>query len=182
MLFRSINESVDRINKLIENLLRFSRLSNDETKPVNIGKLIDSIVEMEKSFIDQENINIVNIFKSQYSEEVVINEGVIRMVIQNLIRNSIDSFSDIDREEKTIILSSIVGIDKLNLKISDNGSGIDKGKIDSIFDPFYTTKENGTGLGLYIVSTEIANNNGTISVESEIDKGTAFEIVLPITR
>ena len=101
---------------------------------------------------------------------------------QNLIRNSIDSFSGIDREEKTIILSSIVGIDKLNLKISDNGSGIDKGKIDSIFDPFYTTKENGTGLGLYIVSTEIANNNGTISVESEIDKGTAFEIVLPITR
>jgi len=64
--------------------------------------------------------------------------------------------------------------------IADNGCGIEKTELDNIFDPFYSTKENGTGLGLYIISTEISNNGGKITVESNPGEGTAFEIILPI--
>ncbi len=68
----------------------------------------------------------------------------------------------------------------LNIKISDNGCGIEKEIIEDIFNPFYSTKEKGTGLGLYVISTEIFNNDGKISVESNPGDGTEFDIILPI--
>ena len=60
--------------------------------------------------------------------------------------------------------------------------GIDKEIIRNVFDPFYSTKENGTGLGLYIVNTEVENNNGTISVSSVKGEGTMFDVTLPVLR
>ena len=104
------------------------------------------------------------------------------MVVQNLLKNAIDSFSGMEIERKRINLYAEFLEDRLLLKISDNGCGIEREKLDKIFDPFFSTKDSGTGLGLYIVSTEVENNNGKISVESERGKGTSFDIVLPIVR
>lgn len=175
-----INDSVNRINKLIENLLRFSKLSNDETKLVNIESVVNLIIDLERKNIEEKGIKITSSIISNNTKRVMINEDVLRMVLINLINNSIDSFGGIKREEKHIYLEIKIVKDSLNIRIEDNGSGIEKAKVDNIFDPFYSTKENGTGLGLYILSTEISNNDGRISVESNLGEGTRFDIILPI--
>lgn len=175
-----INDSVNRINKLIENLLRFSKLSNDETKLVNIESLVNLIIDLEKKNIEEKGIKIISSIIDNNAKRVMINEDVFRMVLINLINNCIDSFGGVEREDKHIYLEIKIKEDSLNIRIEDNGSGIEKTKIDNIFDPFYSTKENGTGLGLYILSTEISNNDGSISVESNLGEGTKFNIILPI--
>jgi signal transduction histidine kinase len=78
----------------------------------------------------------------------------------------IDSF----QESKSILWAE--------LKVSDTGCGIDRDKIDRIFDPFYTTKDTGTGLGLSIVYKIVQDSGGVISAESEPGKGTVFSLYL----
>lgn len=177
-----INDSVNRINNLIENLLRFSKLSNDEIKLVNIEKFLYSIVELEKNNLDQKEVKLVINYEGDKNTEVLINEDVLRMVVLNLINNSVDSFQGLNNPNKIINLSVKVVGENLKVKISDNGSGIEPSIIENIFDPFYSTKEKGTGLGLYILSTEINNNNGKITVESSEKSGTSFHVELPIKR
>jgi nitrogen-specific signal transduction histidine kinase len=175
-----INDSVARINKLVENLLRFSKLSNDETKSVNIENLLNLILELEEKNIEQNGIKIITSFTGKSSKQVFINEDVLRMLLLNLINNSIDSFKGVDREEKEIDIRMNIEEDYLRIEVMDNGCGIEKKKLENIFNPFYSTKENGTGLGLYIISTEISNNDGRIWVESNLGEGTKFDIILPI--
>lgn len=175
-----INNSINRINNLIENLLRFSRLSNDEKELINIKSLIDSIVDVEKHNIEGKGIKISRSFMFSSENKVLINTDVVRMVLVNLINNSIDSFEDIEKEDKNISLKINMVENHLKIRIADNGCGIQTEKLDKIFDPFFSTKESGTGLGLYIISTEITNNNGKISVDSSLGEGTVFDIVLPI--
>lgn len=177
-----INDSVNRINDLIENLLRFSRLSNDQTKLVNVEDLVNSIIDVERDNVKSKDINISRSFTGRYKDLISLNKDVLTMVLINLISNSIDSFKNVEKEHKYILLKVNVEADSLNISIIDNGCGIEKDKIDNIFDPFYSTKESGTGLGLYIISTEVSNNNGKISVDSNPEEGTVFNLVLPIMR
>ncbi len=73
--------------------------------------------------------------------------------------------------------------DYVEIKISDNGSGISKDDLPRIFEPFYSTKgQKGTGLGLAVIWGIIDNHDGTINVESEIGKGTTFSILLPLSQ
>lgn len=176
-----IDNAVDSINTLIENLLRFSKLSNDEVKSVNIREIIEEIIETAKNKA-RDDIEISHAFTGIPDEAVAINEGVLRMVIQNLIENGLDALSEDPKTGKEISVDASIHDNKLHLRIRDNGCGIDKEVIDNIFDPFYSTKETGTGLGLYIVNTEIENNNGTIAVESAKGRGTVFDVTLPILR
>lgn len=175
-----INDSVARINKLIENLLRFSKLSNDEIKSVDIESVLSLILDLEEKNIKQNGIKIISNVTGNHLKQVLINEDVLRIVLLNLINNSIDSLEGVEREEKKIHVVIKIEEDYLNIKVKDNGCGIEEEKLENIFDPFYSTKENGTGLGLYIISTEISNNDGRISVESNLGEGTEFDIVLPI--
>ena len=175
-----INDSINRINTLIENLLRFSRLSNDEAQLIDIEEFVGSIINREKENAKEKEIKISCHFDVKHEGKILVNNEVLRMVLVNLINNSIDSFRGIDKENKCISINISINEVSLHIRISDNGCGIEKTMIENIFDPFYSTKENGTGLGLYIISTEIANNGGKISVESNPGEGTDFEIILPI--
>lgn len=174
-----INNSIKRINNLIENLLRFSRFANEETQLVNVKEFIDSIIEVEKDSIE-EDINIRANYKEMDREEISINTEVLRMVLINLINNSVDSFYGVEKTDKKIEINVYVKENQFNLSIIDNGCGIEEEKLDKIFNPFFSTKESGTGLGLYIISTEVTNHNGRITVSSELGEGTTFNIVLPI--
>lgn len=175
-----INDSINRINALVENLLRFSRLSNDELKWTNIKRLVNSIIDEEKENIKQNDINIICSFTGQYKNQVLINKEVLRMVLINLINNAIESFDNIERKEKNVHINVNMENDRINIEINDNGCGIEKIAVENIFDPFYSTKESGIGLGLYIINAEITNNGGNISVESNHGEGTKFSISLPI--
>ncbi len=96
--------------------------------------------------------------------------------ILNLISNAVDAMPD----GGLLSIDSYKKHGRIYISISDNGMGIPKDVIDNIFNPFYTTKDpgSGTGLGLFITYTEIEKMNGTISVKSSLGVGSTFEIIL----
>lgn len=175
-----INDSVGRINKLIENLLRFSKLSNDDSKLVDIESLLQDILALEGKNFELNGIRVISqVFGGNY-KTAVVNEDILKMILLNLINNSIDSFKGLPKEDKTIEINVDVSDTQMTIRIRDNGCGIEREMQENIFNPFYSTKETGTGLGLYIIGTEIANCGGTVMVDSDLGEGTVFTILLPI--
>ncbi|MDD7346989.1 MAG: transporter substrate-binding domain-containing protein [Clostridiales bacterium] len=176
----AINCSADRINTLIENLLGFSRLSREKTEVVNVEELINSSLILEYKTLEKHNIDINVDIKRSRIEKIRVNPDILKLCLVNLVNNSIDALKDTQTSPKNI--SIIVYGDESILKIDiiDNGVGIKKDSIGSVFNPFFTTKENGTGLGLYILDTELRSINGTISVRSTYGTETCFHVELPI--
>lgn len=173
-----MNDSVDRISGLIDNLLRFSRLSNEQNSWVDLGALISSIIDLEEKNIKAKNIEIKYNFPK--SIKVKANEDIFKLLILNLLNNSIDSFENVFRDFKRIEIKIEKRGSLLIIEVADNGCGMDETELENIFNPFYTTKESGTGLGLYIITTEIEKLNGKITASSNMGIGTTFHIELPI--
>lgn len=101
------------------------------------------------------------------------------MAIANIVKNSIEAMQKIPKILKIV---SNVNNGNIQIVISDTGKGIPKDKIKYIFDPFYTSKIYGPGLGLTFTQRIIQEHNGTISVESEPGKGATFIIKLPLKK
>lgn len=171
-----IIKEVDRLTKMTTELLDFSRgeISLNKT-PVNISSLISTLIDTVKEDLKNKNIKIV--FNSLVDTVVIIDVEKISRVFYNLISNSKDAIVD-----SGIINIKLLEEDKwIKWIIQDNGCGMDIEVLYKIFEPFYTNKKNGTGLGMAIVKNIIDSHNGFIKVFSKKDSGTKFEIYLPKT-
>ena len=177
-----IDDSVDRINNLIENLLGFSRLSREKTEVVNVEELIWSMVMLEHKRMEKSGIDIHVDMDLPAGSELPVNGDVLKLTIVNLFNNSIDALADIPREKKEIRIGVREREERLMIDFADNGSGISRENLEAVFNPFFTTKETGTGLGLYILNSEIQGIHGTITAESTEGEGTCFHVTLPIER
>ena len=175
-------ESVERINLLIENLLGFSKLSKDQFTKINVKQSISTMVSIKKKELNDKNIKLNILTRIDNDKELLLNEDVFKLCVANMITNAIDAFDNIDISEKTIDIEINAKNKKLSVEFRDNGCGIESDIIENIFNPFYTTKENGTGLGLYMIQSEIRKIGGTIKVKSIIGKGTSFYIEFPIGK
>jgi PAS domain S-box-containing protein len=169
-----LDKEVMDLNNLVINFLEFSRSSTIEKEPTNIKQLVSGIINLLKPEIIDKKINIVKKYEKN-PLMVKIDRRAIKQAFINILKNSIQAVCengkiDIEiKEEKENVLISI----------RDNGVGIEKEKIEKIFYPFYTTKKEGTGLGLFIAYQLIKENEGQINVKSELGIGTEFLIYLP---
>jgi two-component system sensor histidine kinase AtoS len=100
-------------------------------------------------------------------------------VFLNLILNSIQAIPQ-DKKGTVTIASKQLNSNELAVSITDNGCGISAENLEKLFTPFFTTKEKGTGLGLSIINKIVEEHLGEIKVESVVDKGTTFTVVLPL--
>lgn len=172
-----MENSIQRINSLIEHLLRFSKTTSDKCSQENIEILVENIMTFMETKLKNKNINCQ--IKLEGNKVVLLNVEAFNIILINLLENSIDALS-LKKEEKNIKIYICTLENILNIIFEDNGIGIPEEKISHIFEPFYTTKEEGygTGLGLYLVYNEVKKYNGDILVESELKKGTKFSISL----
>ncbi|MGK0469346.1 MAG: PAS domain S-box-containing protein, partial [Clostridium sp.] len=142
-----IETSVDRASNIVDNLLNFSRMSNDTKGKVNIKEFTQGILNLEMKILELHNI----ILKQDYEDNMfyIVNIESLKHILINLITNAIDSMPD--GGALFVKCSRFEG--ELVYEISDTGTGIKKKDLDNIFHPFFTTKPpgKGTGLGLYIV-------------------------------
>lgn len=176
-----INNSVGRINGFIENLLNFSRLTNEEKETTTAKTLIDEIIELENKTFKQNGVKVAIQYGDGCEDPIVVNTDVVKLTVLNLISNGIESFES-GVTDRNITVTARVKNSLLRISVKDNGCGIPEQEIENIFNPFYTTKDFGNGLGLYIVSSELSKIDGKISVESHDGLGTTFKISLPIER
>lgn len=175
MALKAIDNSVDRASRIIENLLKFSRLTHDSKGWTNLKKLIIEVINLYMKRLDEQDI-MLNIFCDE-AIVIYINSESLKHILMNLIQNAIDAMG----EGGTLEIHCFSHVKNIEIKVKDNGIGIEQEMIDRIFDPFYTTKPvgKGTGLGLYIAYSEVRKINGDIKVLSEKNKGTTFIIDIP---
>ena len=173
-----ISDSVGRIDNLIDNLLNFSRLSNDKPETFNVTRTTKNIIELGKKTFEREHVEII--FSPEKELTVTLIEEPIKIVVYNLINNAIEAFNEAGQDDGKIVITESLKDDILKINVKDNGPGMTEETVENIFNPFFTTKDAGTGLGLYIVITELKKINGQIRVKSTIEKGTEFIIEIPV--
>lgn len=176
---QDIKLGATRIKEIISGLNRFSRTETEKWKKANLHEEIDNVLILLKNKY-KHHIKIIK----QYNDSLPMIDcypGKLNQVFMNLINNAIDA---IDKKTGTIIISSSFSHKEVKISIKDTGKGINEEKKSKIFDPFYTTKDvgHGLGLGLSISYSIIQEHNGSIDFTTELDKGTEFIIKLPKTQ
>ncbi len=168
-------ESVERINYIVDSLRAFmgnKQVENVQFVPIDINDLIERIVAFNQRVLD--DIHIETDLAS--STPVLGNRFELEQVFQNMIINARDAMPN----GGTLKISTQQHQKSIIIQVSDTGKGIPQDIIESIFEPFISTKVEGNGLGLFISYGIIQKHNGHIEVQSTIGKGTIFTIRLPI--
>jgi PAS domain S-box-containing protein len=188
-----ILESADRAAQLTRSLLAFSRTQAINPKPIDVNAIIRRFEELVSRLIG-EHIEVSTVLGNT---EMIINadEVQIEQVLMNLATNARDampnggyfSISTLIVEPDEVLIREHPDADSdkyVLISVSDTGVGMTKELLENIFDPFYTTKEfgRGTGLGLSMVYGIIEQHNGYISVNSTLNKGSVFNIYLPLYK
>ncbi len=175
-----IMQETQRCKATIQGLLDFSR----EKKPEKVDASVNTVIERALALMDNEFlIKRIQIQKNLDPEMVNfhLDDNQIEQVVINMLLNA----SHAVEEEKGIInIQSQVDhkTNQIRIKIEDNGCGIPQDQVKKIFEPFYTTRADGTGLGLAVSYGIIKNHQGTIEILSEPGAGTQITIALPIMK
>ncbi|WP_374110623.1 transporter substrate-binding domain-containing protein [Neobacillus cucumis] len=169
-LVRHVPEEVERMNRIIEDLLDYSREKPMHRKWANLQDLIQSVTSLFRKQIRSEGIKLeVDISPDL---EVYVDRDRIKQVLINLILNAIEAMSA--TIDKKLTFHAKTDRQLICLVITDLGAGIEERDIVHLFQPFYTSKSQGIGLGLYISQKIMLEHGGRIEVKSVKNKGTTF--------
>lgn len=177
-------QGVERISRIVEVTLNFSRPTIPDVKDVNINSLIPTTLELVASVLKRKEIT-VELQLQDNLPLVAADEKQLQQVFVNLITNSADAI----KTKGNIIIKTYVesGIkhnegEIVVVSITDNGVGITPEDLSKIFNPFFTRKPDGTGLGLPITQRILHQHGGVIDVESKVGVGTTFYVKLPVPK
>ncbi len=173
MLFNMISRNSERINQLVSDLLNTTRVEEFNFSEVSINKVLDETIEQA---LDRFKLNQIKLVKDYADNMPLISVDIqkIKIAFLNIIVNAIEAIekNGVIRIETQYLNGKCVA------KISDNGKGMTQSEMDRLFEPYFTTKEKGNGLGLANSQNIILGHEGRISAESEHGKGTTFTITL----
>jgi len=167
--FKKMNDAIKQINYRIKDVLDFVRKTPLKFNHMSLSKIISNSLS---SLIVPSHIEIIY---QNNNIELFCDERKISTVFTNLIHNSIQAITNTG----TIEIITEINFDSIIIKIIDSGKGISDEAIDKIFEPLFTTKLKGTGLGLASVKAIIEEHGGSIDVTSKKDIGTTFTITIP---
>jgi len=173
------DEALDHIALIVQKLLGFSRQHAKQTVAMELNSEIEKVLFLLAFRLSKNQIIIEKKFEPGLPA-LHADRHLMQEVIMNLLLNSMDSIEE--EEGGTIrVATSSDGEGRIHLEIADSGCGIDSKDLDKIYDPFFTTKEEGrgTGLGLSVSLGIIESHGGTITCQSRPYRGTTFHITLP---
>ncbi|MEI0699591.1 ATP-binding protein [Brachyspira intermedia] len=177
-----IKEEISRLEETINSFLFSVRKLELNIEDVNINELILSTIAFLKYEIEKNNVNIDVKFDKD-NLILKLDEKYIKQSLINIIQNAIDAMSDNADNKKKEIFIKLKTVDNYAvISIKDTGIGIKEESLGKIFEPYFTTKRHGTGLGLTNVVRIIEAHNGNVTIESEYGKGSEFIIKLPLQQ
>ncbi len=171
ILFEMISRNSNRINQLIGDLLDSTRVTELQHVKSSINDVLDSSLEFASDRIELKQIIIVKDYDKDI-RPVLVDPGKIKIAFLNIIVNAIEAM----QENGILQISTESRNNRCIVKIADSGIGLSKDDLGRLFEPYFTTKEKGTGLGLTNTQNIILAHNANINVESELAKGTTFII------
>jgi signal transduction histidine kinase len=173
---------VDRISLLINELLNFARPYEPKLEFEDINNVLDGIVLLVSTETKRKQINVIKSFSANLPP-VQIDREQIKQVFLNILLNAIEATpEDGSITVKTRSFMKPGGEPYIQIEFTDTGCGIPREKLEEIFNPFFTTKSGGSGLGLSISHQIVEDHKGYIHVESQLSKGSSFFINLPLTQ
>ncbi|CAN5525045.1 hypothetical protein BH11BAC5_BH11BAC5_53950 [soil metagenome] len=172
ILFDMVNRNSQRINQLITELLNATRFAELNYQPVLVSTLVDEALELAKDRIALKQISIE---KNYTTEQFTISadKEKLQIALLNIIVNAVEA---IEARTGVIRISTKRDADKCLLEIADNGVGMDAVALSKLFEPYFTTKQKGNGLGLTNTQNIILNHKGSIQVDSAPGNGTIFSL------
>jgi two-component system NtrC family sensor kinase len=175
---QTIIHEAARCSNIVKELLDFARVSDSQKEMRPITKAIDRTIALIEHNVDFKEIEIIREYDSDLPE-IMMDASQIEQVLINIMINSSQAMP---HGGKLVIKTGRGGApDHIYVRIEDTGCGISEENIEKLFDPFFSTKgHKGTGLGLSVSYGIIQSHGGEIVVESKVDVGTAFTIVLPL--
>ena len=175
-----IENETKRCGEIVKGLLDFSRKEQEDFESKHLHKILQETYELMTHPIKIANINFLTNFTAK-SDLIFCSPNQIKQACVAIIVNASEAVLD---NGEIIISTSNPDIDSIKIDISDNGIGIPEDDIPHIFEPFFSTKRDtsGIGLGLAIVHGIVKSHNGKIELKSELGKGTTISITLPIIR
>jgi signal transduction histidine kinase/putative methionine-R-sulfoxide reductase with GAF domain len=172
-----IEEEIHRINEILDQFLRFAKPSPPILEKAEITSMVEETLQLLRPQLERQRISVQKDF--QFLPPITIDKEQIKQVFLNILMNSIQAML----KGGQLGLKTQISEDRFWIKFSvqDSGAGISPEDMDKLFDPFFSKKEGGIGLGLSIAHRIIDQHNGKIEVTSHLKEGTLFTIWLPMS-
>lgn len=171
-----IDEEIIRMESILTEMLVLSKPASNKKTTFSLELLVTDMIQVFHPKALMDGITVVQ-KESKHENSLVFGDpDKIKQVLLNLFKNAFEAMSP--GQELTITIK-LDDSEQLVLEISDTGKGMDINQVNQLFIPFFTSKSDGTGLGLPFVLKTVEEHGGTISVESEIGKGTTFKVTFP---
>jgi polar amino acid transport system substrate-binding protein len=185
-LVNIVPKEIERINQLVEGLINYVKPKKSKSLiEIRVHDLIHSITILFKRVLEQKGID----FHYHHLPPVTItcDENQLKQALMNFILNSIDAIEErkkieVGHYQPKIEIFGEMTLETCIINIKDNGMGIKKENLDKVYEPFFTTKATGTGLGMSISKQYIQEQNGTVQVKSKYGEGTQITIAFPLTE
>lgn len=174
-----MNSQVERIRRLVDQLLKFSRKTPPKMEVLNINNVLEAVLPLLSYHkLPTSQVNI----EKKWTEGLLTIKGDLNQLQEVFVNLLLNAYQSMPEGGTISIKTSNFQNQYAEIRISDTGHGIPPEQLKNLFMPFYSTKKDGTGLGLSICYNIIKNHNGSIDVEeSQMNKGTTFIIKLPFS-
>jgi PAS domain S-box-containing protein len=172
-----LNEEVERLNHIVVDFLFAVRPMSLELREADINALIAELVEFVRPEMEQSRIRVF-LELDESLPLILMDERYMKQALLNLIKNAQAAMP----EGGLLTIATIRDENEIKISVCDTGVGISEENLKKIFEPYFTTKETGTGLGLTLVFKIIREHQGEIAVDSREGGGTAFEIIMPLPQ
>jgi PAS domain S-box-containing protein len=188
---KTIKEVAIRGSEIVRQLMIYAGAESEIIGPVDLSRTVAEMVELLKVSVSKRAVLVTHL--AQGIPALHANAAQIRRLVMNLVINASQAIGDRDGvirvATRRVAAASAVTLSKrvsesdyLELEVSDNGCGMSQEMQSKVFDPFFTTRSAGHGLGLAVVQGVVRNLGGTIHLTSELGKGTTFQILLPCVK
>lgn len=177
--FEVMTEEVSRLDNIIRNFLEFSRPPDLRLQPCNVSLVLDKTLELLRYKMDLLGVRV------ERDEPLPLppawaDSQQLRQVFLNLLNNALDVLPEDGRIHLTVREIARGARRFVTVVIADNGPGMPESAVERVFDPFFSTKQDGAGLGLWIARRIMAQHNGALDLVSTGERGTVFEVAIPI--
>lgn len=179
-----IIKQINRLNELLKNLFTYAKPSYPVKSHNSLNDILKNVLDLSVDRMKRQHVELIQ----DYDPELTVYVDFVQMeqILLNLVVNALDSMDgpgQIKISARTVKQDARFGepeeLDYAEIKVSDSGSGIRQEDLALVFDPFFTTKSESTGLGLSITHRIVDGHHGKIFVESELNRGTTFTILMP---
>lgn len=171
-----LQEEIQRLAGIVDAFTRAVKPVNPRQRPEDINRVLQSLAELMGPACSERGIDLVLQLDSEIPR-FPFDSDQIQQAVLNVLKNAMES---IDHGEGEIAVRSLLKSDHVLIEVEDNGCGIAEADRLRIFEPYHTTKFDGTGLGLMVVYRIVRAHRGAVGLRSEVGKGTCFSIALPL--